>query len=305
MLVDASARRKGKETATSEPRITIFTVPKPFGQSSHTDLIQRNAIRSWIQLSPELEVVLLGNEPGIAEFAAEVGVTHLPDLEYNDRGTPIVSSAFELARQFSDRPLLAYCNSDVILLDDFVRAIELIEREKSLSNFLAFGRRTDLEVDRAIDFSRLDEIEWLKSEAIRAGKISSQVCKEYFVFRPSMFLSMPEFAIGRGNWDNWVIHHAKLVKTPVINISDFVTVIHQNHDYQHLGENRMQCYVSGDEARTNQALGGGRHWISGSVGTHRLTRNGIKKERPLLLNPEFWFDIPRFIRLMGSLFGGR
>lgn len=290
---------------TSSTRITLFTVPKPFGNDSHTDMIQRNAIRSWLQLAPAIEVVMLGDEEGIADVAAELGAVHLPGLQYNDRGTPIVSSAFKLVREFSTRPLLAYCNSDVILLNDFVQGIDLIVRTGEFENFLAFGRRTDLRVDREINFSSLPETKQLVADSLNSGVISSQVCKEYFVFTPSMFEDMPPFAIGRGNWDNWIIHHAKSTKTPVVNVSDLVTVIHQNHDYQHTGQGRMKCYVSGEEAKANESLGGGRHLISGSVGTWRLTPGGLTRERPLLLNRAFWADVPRFIRLLGSLLSSR
>lgn len=293
------------DSPACRPRITLFTVPKPFGNDPHTDLIQRNAIRSWLQLAPAIEVVLLGDEEGIADVAAELGAVHLPGLQYNDRGTPIVSSAFKLVRESSTRPLLAYCNSDVILLNDFVQGIELVLRTGEFENFLAFGRRTDLKIDREIDFSSLLETKQLVADSLNSGVISSQVCKEYFVFSPSMFEDMPPFAIGRGNWDNWIIHHAKLTKTPVVNVSDLVTVIHQNHDYQHTGQGRMKCYVSGEEAKINESLGGGRHLVSGSVGTWRLTPGGLTRERPLLLNRAFWADVPRFIRLLGSLLSSR
>ena len=111
-------RSRGSSTA-----LTIFTAPKPFGENPHIDLIQRNAIRSWKHLSDDranVEVVLLGSEAGVADVAKELDVTHLPGLEYNEQGTPIVSSAFELVRQYATSPLLAYCNADVILFKDLI-----------------------------------------------------------------------------------------------------------------------------------------------------------------------------------------
>jgi hypothetical protein len=55
------------------PLITIFSAPKPF-TNPHIARIQRNAIRSWAMLAPEAEVVLLGEEDGLAQAAAELGV---------------------------------------------------------------------------------------------------------------------------------------------------------------------------------------------------------------------------------------
>ena len=49
--------------------LTIFAVPKPF--RGHIGVIQRNAIRSWTLLRPACDIILMGNEEGIAEIAAE------------------------------------------------------------------------------------------------------------------------------------------------------------------------------------------------------------------------------------------
>ena len=95
--------------------LTIFTAPKPF-TNPHIDLIQRNAIRSWVALGPEVEVLLIGEEEGLAEAARELGVRHLPQVQRNDQGTPLIPSIFNLARQETDKPYLAYVNADVILL---------------------------------------------------------------------------------------------------------------------------------------------------------------------------------------------
>ncbi|MEL7497065.1 MAG: hypothetical protein AAFN77_05605 [Planctomycetota bacterium] len=285
--------------------LTLFTVPKPFGVNEHIDRIQRNAIRSWLAISSDVSVLMLGDERGVADAAAELGATHIGGLAYNEQGTPLVSSAFELARQHANSELLMYCNADVILLKDLMSSIEMIRRDDSIDSFVAFGRRTDIDLRESLRFDQLRDIERLMRLASNQGRIASQVCKEYFVFSRKLFQQMPPFAIGRGNWDNWIIHHAKSMNIPVINISDLVTVLHQNHDYIHTGAGRMKCYVSGDEAKRNQELGGGRHLISGSVGTLRLTKNGIRPERPLLINPAFWADVPRFVRLMSNLLFSR
>ena len=174
-----------------------------------------------------------------------------------------------------------------------------------LSSLWGLAVRIDLDVTEDIDFTDHVSVRRLVAAARQLGQISSQVCKEYFLFHRDLFADMPEFAIGRGNWDNWMIHHAKSQRVPVINLSQAITAIHQSHDYRHTGADRMSCYVSGPEARQNQALAGGRHLISGSVGTHRLTRSGLTRERRLLLNSEFWADVPRFLKLVSGLLSRR
>jgi len=75
------------------PLLTLFSTTKPF-TNPHIATIQRNAIRSWQQLGPEVQVVLIGNEIGLAETAAELGVLHLTQVENNAPGYPIAQLNF-------------------------------------------------------------------------------------------------------------------------------------------------------------------------------------------------------------------
>ena len=66
------------------PLITLFSAPKPF-TNPHIAMIQRNAIKSWTLL-PDVEVILLGEEEGLAEAAQELGVKHMPHVASNRNG---------------------------------------------------------------------------------------------------------------------------------------------------------------------------------------------------------------------------
>ncbi|MGB7116570.1 MAG: hypothetical protein WBD56_10530, partial [Anaerolineales bacterium] len=120
------------------PLITIITSPKPFS-NSHIANIQRNAIQSWTHLGPEVEVILIGNEPGLIEVAEEHKLKHLPDVKRNDSGTPLVSSIFSLAHQSNRSPFLAYVNADILLLPDVIDAT--IQVAKQTERFLLIGQR--------------------------------------------------------------------------------------------------------------------------------------------------------------------
>ncbi len=284
------------------PKVTIFTLPKPFDGGA--DLIQKNAIRSWQQLAPVVEVLLLGDEAGIKDTAIELGVRHESGVRQNEHGTPLINSAFEIAAASTSSPFLAYCNSDVILGDDFAKAVELIEELMDGKPFVGMGKRTDLLVEEEIDFENRADVDQLYQRCRTHGVTNSQVCKEYFLFNRGLYQNLPAFAVGRGNWDNWMIHSAKQSKVPVVEFSSVVTAIHQSHDYAHTQDGRYQCYVSGVEAQENMRLAGGRHLISGSTPTWRITSGKLKRELPLAINPAFWADVPRFARLMFSLVTG-
>ena len=61
--------------------LTIFAIPKAF--KGHVDIIQRNALKSWTLLQPQCEIILCGDDPGVAEVAGDFGAEHLPDIERN------------------------------------------------------------------------------------------------------------------------------------------------------------------------------------------------------------------------------
>ena len=300
-------QRSSETHATEVPRtkkkkLTLFTIPKPFVGAAKT--AQINAISSWKRMSEFVDLILIGDEEGVAEFAIEIGVKHVPGVRSNEHGTPLLSSAFELARQNSDTPYLAYCNCDIVLFDEFEAAIERLILSERLEQFLAIGRRTNLRLDHLVDFGSVSEVSGLREQFANQGVPDSLVCKEYFVFPRNTFKQIPDFAVGRGNWDNWMVHHAKANGIPVVSLSDCVIAGHQDHDHVHSG-GRLNSYVTGDEAKTNQQLAGGRHLISGTVCDYRLSDDGLKEVPLKKLAGEFWLDFHRFGSLMLDLLGVR
>jgi hypothetical protein len=232
--------------------LTIFTAPKPFS-NPHINIIQRNAIRSWAEMGSQVEVLLVGDEPGIAEAAADLGARHLPGVATNEQGTPLVSSIFELASQSSDSPLLAYVNADILLLSDF---LEVALKVKGLAKrFLAVGRRWDLDVRHPLDFNSGWENR-LKEQVEELGRLHPASGSDYFLFPHDSFTDIPPFAIGRAGWDNWMIYAARRQHWPVVDATSALMVIHQEHDYGHLPGGQPHYRLP--ETAVNVRLAGGR-----------------------------------------------
>jgi hypothetical protein len=231
--------------------LTIFSAPKPF-TNPHIATIQRNAIRSWTKLA-EVTVVLLGDEPGLAEIAADLGVTHIPEIPRSPSGAPLMDAMFRLARETSQTPLYAIVNADIILFDDFVAAAKKVaaQREK----FVLLGQRWDLDVTSPIDFSA----GWpdrLRSIVHRQGSLHRPAGSDYFLFSDLCYSNLPAFIIGRAGWDNWMIYHARKSGFPAIDATQDVMIVHQNHDYSHLPGG--QPHYKHPETAENIRLAGGR-----------------------------------------------
>src|SRR5207245_11279131 len=92
--------------------LTIFSVPKPF--VGLIGEIQRRAVAGWTALEC-VQVLLLGDEDGTAQAAAEAGADHLPDLARTERGTPRLDAAFAAADGAARHPLRCFVNADVVL----------------------------------------------------------------------------------------------------------------------------------------------------------------------------------------------
>ncbi|MSO96208.1 MAG: hypothetical protein EXQ81_10540 [Thermoleophilia bacterium] len=246
--------------------LTLFSIPKPFVE--RTAEIQLNALRSWVALGDDVQVVLLGNDAGVAEAARTVGVEHLPSLLCNEQGTPRLDSAFAEVDAVARHPLRCFVNADIVLLDDFLPAVHAAAHVGE--RFLVVGRTIDLDgvtSDEAADPPRL------RARAAAAGVPRGAAALDYFVFPAGLFGELPPFLVGRAGFDNWLVWRARQVG-PVIDASACVTAVHQSHDYAHLAGGMNEAYY-GAEAAANIALVGGRDRIyTIHDASYKLDRDG-------------------------------
>src|SRR5215472_234040 len=103
--------------------LTIFTTPKPF--RGHINVIQRNALKSWTLLHPDVEVIVLGDEDGVAEVCSELNLRHQPHVERHESGMKYLNYMFDCVQRISKYPYLCYSNCDIVLLPDFWKSFEI------------------------------------------------------------------------------------------------------------------------------------------------------------------------------------
>lgn len=240
-----------KVQLTGRKGLTIFAMPKAF--KGHEALIQKNAIRSWARLEPSPEIILMGDDNGVREMALEIGARHVPDIAANEFGTPLVDKIFHKAWQLGANDIMAYVNADIILLDDFLQAVEQVTGR--FKDFLVVGQRWDLPVFKAINF---DDSLWkkrLKTEIGQHGFLHAETGMDYFIHPRGIWRGIPPFALGRTAWDNWLIKQPLEDGWPVVDGTGFITAIHQDHGYGHCLEGRQGVWC-GVEAQRNKAMAG-------------------------------------------------
>jgi hypothetical protein len=252
--------------------VTIFSIPKPF--IGHINTIQTNAIMSWQRLSPRCEIILCGDDSGTAEIANQMGIGHIPDIATNDYGTPFVSDAFRRVQAVARNDRLVYTNADIIFLSDFLPSIMRV----GFPRFLLCGQRINIDVDRTLNFDHPDwEVE-IRENIKNYGMLDIPEAIDYFIFCKNTLGNLPNFAVGRPGWDNWMIYNARSRRFPVVNVTTAITAIHQNHDYRHV-KDKVGPRWEGPEADINIKLGGGMKYMFDLVdATHVLGPDGIQRQ---------------------------
>jgi hypothetical protein len=138
-----------------------------------------------------------------------------------------------------------------------------------------------------------------------ARSLHAPVGSDYFVFPRHLFTTIPDFAIGRAGWDNWMIYEARRCAYRVVDLTGSVQVVHQNHDYSHLPGGQPHYRLP--ETADNTRMAGGRRSIfslqDADYKLHdgqiiRIPLNGVKLWREIEILPL----VRLRSRLLGDLF---
>jgi hypothetical protein len=263
--------------------LTLFSTPKPFhGQSN---VIQRNALKTWTLLHTDVEVILFGDEEGTAEVTRDLGIRHESQVRRNEHGTKYLNYIFDRANEISRHDILCYANCDIMLTSDFVTALE--STSKTFKEFLMIGRRWDTDITEPWDFRDADWDRKLRSFALTNGKKNGPSWIDYFCFSKNLYYGeMPPFLIGRHGWDPWLIWFSRHRKAPLVDASRSVVAVHQNHDYAYL-KRGLAATQSPAEVDYNWNLGESSEWhyYSADAATYILKCGHLKNNQLAMCGP--------------------
>ena len=252
--------------------LTFFSTPKPF--QGHIDVIQRNALRSWQRIDPDVEILLFGDDAGAAEVCRELGIRHVPDARRNAHGTKYLAGIYDRAQELALHELLCHVNCDILLLDDFRVALQCVATQSQ--KFLMSGRRWDVDIREPLSFDSANWSTQVRELALRTNHQRPPNWIDYFAFRKGLFhRQIPEFVIGRPGWDNWLLWFARTSGAAVVDASAAVCAVHQNHDYGYHPQGEKGVW-EGDEAQQNYSLlEGHKKFRTLENATHVLRADGL------------------------------
>lgn len=273
--------------------LTFFTTAKPF--RGHDGIIQRNALKSWTLLHPDVEVILFGDEEGASDVAKQLELRHEPNVERNEFGTKRLDYLFCRAQAVARHDLLCYINCDILLMEDFLDAVKRV-REKH-SQFLMVGRRWDIEIAAPLSFGNKDWEPLLRRRVLQKGRRRGPEWIDYFVFARGLYKDLPPFVVGRVFWDNWLAWKALASNHSVIDASSAMLAVHQNHDYGYHSQGKKGVFCGAEAARNYELAGGWRHLRTIADATEVLRQDGLKANRL-----RHWAGAKRCVRQVGRVF---
>jgi hypothetical protein len=259
--------------------LTFFATGKPF--RDHSGVIQRNAVHSWTRLNPDVEVIFFGDDAGAAEICAEFGLRHEPHVARNEFGTKRLDYMFARAQEVARHPLVCYINCDIILLPEFCHALRRVAAAHQ--QFLMVGRRWDTDILDHIDFRQSNTDDRLRQLAQRTGVQRGPDAVDYFAFPRGLYQDIPPLVVGRIWWDHWLVWKARDLRAAVVDVSQHVSAIHQNHDYGYHPAGAKGVWADPQALHNYQLAGGKWHLYTIADATRILGASGERS------NWERWF----------------
>lgn len=253
--------------------LSFLSSPKPFVGVALSN--QMKAIRCWLSLDPEVEVILYGKSEGGERVASELGIGYVPDIQTNEFGTPLFGAIAEHAASHARHDHQVYVNCDILFTPELLSSVKKIP----FPQFLIIGQRVDLAEGVNWDTEISDWHEQFMS-LVKSGKLALHPAggSDYFGFRRGLWQGLPPLAIGRGGYDNALISFCRQKRVPVVDATLSVHALHQFHDYNHLSGGKKNVF-KGPEAEQNNSLYRGPFKLTQNDATWRLSPNGLNRSR--------------------------
>ena len=192
-----------------EVMLTLFSIPKAFGGHIGADPAQRGA--ELAALGHGVQVMLVGDEAGVAASAGSSASSHVPGVALSEHGTPRIDDAFARVDALAEHPLRCFVNADVVLLDDFLPAVTAVEAP--FDRFLIVGATA--RPRRVEDDLVLDGAEPCRARSARAATRAARAARPRSTTSsspPGLFDPLPPFVVGRARFDNWLVWQARAAR---------------------------------------------------------------------------------------------
>ncbi len=255
---------KGRNAVSED--LLIFTTCKPV--KGEFAVLQRNAIFSW--RASGFDVLIIGDEPGSKEVAAELGCFFVANVERNEKGIPYVSGLFNIASGYSDHKHIAYVNADILIQPETARNLKNVPGlSQELGDYLFVTRRRSIPLFEDITNTPQTGADHIRDLDDRFGVWDPPFAIDLFLINKGWLGEIPNMTVGRAGWDNWMLQNARRHGVAVIDGSLDCPVHHPSHGYA-LEAGGLEAVTTGPQAAQNRAFLDAADGRIDTSATHRL-----------------------------------
>lgn len=255
--------------------LTLYTWPKPFTEP-HIATIQRNAVRSWLQLEPKPRIVVFGNEPGVKEFCSAFDLRRADGAINVIDGTVRIRDLAAKAEEASDSPFYCFINADIVLTGSIMQALASVSER--FPRFLLGASPWNVNITEDLTFPPGWEAD-MERRARAENDLRSRVSSDFFLYPKGYLERAPGVLVGRPYVDNGLMWFTREQGDPLVDGTPGILSVHQNHHYKHFGEKAERKGETPGAHFNIKALGGRGRLYTWSNATHHYTGSGIQPYR--------------------------
>jgi hypothetical protein len=208
--------------------LTIFTAAKPF--RGRTATIQRNALRSWMQLHEDVQIILFGDAVGTQEVAWELGLHYEASPRLTSSGAVRLDYMLATARRLARYNVLCFVACDILLQRDLCEALNRVEALHH--EFVMVGRAGTVRTEVADACSSADAMNRAAKNvhvaSLESASKSSHARLDYVIFSRNCFVgNVAELPANSPLATKWLMRRAMANEVHVVDASRMVGALKQ------------------------------------------------------------------------------
>lgn len=207
--------------------ITLFSPMRPF--VGDIEIVQKQAINNWLRMSPSCEIFLIDDEESTTAEKTDGMDVKIIDVKRSISGVPLLDSMFEEVLKIAKYDVICYITADILLPKNFTHEIVNFDKLSShkFGDYVGIGCRYDL-LDDSISKIDLNDDEYYDLCLKNSVKRKRSGIDLWVINRKINVKYLP-FPIGRCLTDNWFVAYCKYNNIKVVDFSDQIKMVHQNH----------------------------------------------------------------------------
>lgn len=159
-----------------------------------------------------------------------------------------MNDLFARAQSAANYDFTCYINADIVLTQSLIDAIQIVR--KRYKRFVMVCAPWRVSMSGRLDFTFSAWESELRNLVKKNSKEPTLLGVDLYLFPRGYYHNIPPFALGRRSWDSWLIYKARLGKIPFIDATQFIFMVHPNHE----GSSHNNAYLETEELHINECL---------------------------------------------------